>query len=97
MRATNVLAPLVVLAVVAGCKKDVDKEHMDAMSEWSTKMCKCKDSDDAKKCAKKLRAAKPDYGAGSKVPADVFTAPSMEAFEKLSYPGEKCWQQINAD
>jgi hypothetical protein len=79
------------IVCLVGCKKDIDKEHMDAAADWATKLCKCKESDEPKKCADKLHAKKPQDGSGSKPPAEVFTRESFEAFEALIQKGDRCW------
>ena len=86
------LLAVVAFVVLVGCKKDVDKEHMDAVADWSKKICKCKDADDPKKCNEKLFKARPDYGPG--IPSDVYTRESMKAWDEISYVGMKCSGEI---
>ncbi len=82
---------LLVAIFLVGCKRSVDKAHMDAAGAWSTAMCKCaeKSKAEAHTCA----AALPEPGMGegpAEFPANVFTTDSMRAFDEVTAIGLSC-------
>jgi len=81
--------------VLGGCKRAIDKEHMDAAAAWSKKVCACKEADDPQPCSKKVLKDEPNEGAaGSESTNQVFTPESLEDFRKVIAIGLKCGEEI---
>ena len=93
-RKTLFIALLVLTPVLFACQKMVEKEHMDAMGQWSTSMCQCaeKDSAEAKACADALQEPRLETVNSSGRP--IYKLNSLHAYDDIEAIGMECKMKV---
>src|SRR5688572_18696128 len=85
------------MTLLLACQRDVEPEHMEAVSQWSVAICDCasKGASEAKECMAKLKEPKElDQLGDSGRPQ--YKIESFQSYTRYRSKGDECKAQITA-
>ena len=90
-----IAAALVLGTFILGCQRMVEKEHMEAIGNWSIQMCKCAEKTDAaeaKACAEGLN--QPTLELLNSSGRTKYKLDSVQAYTEIEGTGTACRLKI---